>query len=317
MNNATINNGQMSDPTKVSRGCSLIIASLLILLLTGCGVEPTEPTAEPTVEPAAPVTSPLAAFFPGDDVVRGWTPGGVEVFDSETIFQLVNGMADGFFAYGFEQVAVRDYENAEGAVLSVEIWQLATPADAYGLFTTSISGEPGDVGNAADVDPGRRLVFWQDRYYVHVRARQTLPDATLRGFAGVIAMALPVGGERPALVDRLPQEGLVERGFVFFHEDISIQNDLWLGGENLLGLSQETDGVLARYEVGGEKVLLMLVRYPNADKASAALKALEAGQVDELVVADVRGGLLGAVFGLVDEVLNEAAAGDLLAEALQ
>jgi hypothetical protein len=159
----------------------------------------------------------------------------------------VDGQAEAFFAYGFEQVAVRRYENAEGAVLRVEVWQLATPADAYGLFTASITGTPAAIGNDGDADPGRRLAFWQDRYTVHVRARQELDDADLWGFGEAVSAALPEGGERPALVDRLPPDGLVERSAIFFHEEISIQSDLWLGGENLLGLGLETDGVLARW----------------------------------------------------------------------
>jgi len=212
---------------------------------------------------------------------------------------------------------VQDYENAEGAVLRVEIWQLATPADAYGLFTTSISGTPvvldNGLANDGDTDPGRRLAFWQDRYYVHVRARRELDDAGLRGFAGAVSIALPSGGERPVLVDHLPSDGVVERSAIFFHEEISIQNELWLGGENVLALGPETDGVLARYDVGGEMARLLLVQYPNAEAASAGLAVLETGQVSSLVAADTRGDLLGAVFGEVDEIV----AGTLLAELLQ
>ncbi len=88
---------------------------------------------------------------------------------------------------------------------------------------------------------------------MHVRARQELPDTDLWGLAEAISTALPAGPseKRPALMGRLPPDGLVERSAIFFHEEISIQNDLWLGGENLLGLGPETDGVLAQYDVGG------------------------------------------------------------------
>jgi hypothetical protein len=225
----------------------------------------------------------------------------------------VNGQAESFFVYGFEQVAVQNYENAEGVVLRITVWRLAAPADAYGLFTSSVSGAPVTIGNDGDGDPGRRLAFWQNRYYVTVNARKTLPDAELQDFAKAVSAKLPSGGERPALVDRLPPDGLVVRRTIFFHEEISIQSDLWLGGENLLGLSAETDGVLARYDVGGARAYLLLVQYPNADAASAGLKALQAGQVDELVTADARDTLLGAVFGLLDE----AAAGSLLDKTLR
>jgi hypothetical protein len=236
----------------------------------------------------------------------------VEIFDRENIYDLVDGQAEAFFAYGFEQVVVRGYDNAEGAVLSIEVWQLAAAVDAYGLFTASIAGTPVAIGNDGDTDPGRRLAFWQDRYYVRIRARQELPDADLRGFAETVSAALPFGGERPALMGRLPPDGLVERSAVFFHEEISIQNELWLGGENVLGLGPETDGILAQYDVDGASARLLLVQYPDAEAASAGLDALDTALVSSLVDADARDNLLGVVFGEVDE----AAAGALLAGVL-
>jgi hypothetical protein len=273
---------------------------LALLLLMGCGGK----------------TTSLAEVFPDADDLPGWSPtGAVQVFDRENLYDLVDGQADAFFAYGFEQVAVGSYENTQGALLRVEVWQLATPADAYGLFTVNISGTPVAVGNDGDADPGRRLAFWQNRAYVQVRALQELPDAELRAFAGAISAALPAGSseERPALVGRLPTDGLVERSVIFFRQEISIQDRLWLGGENLLGLGPETDGVLAGYDVGGVPAQLLLVQYPAAEAASAGLAALEGNRPGGLVAADARGDLLGAVFGEMDE----AAAGRLLAEALQ
>ena len=267
---------------------------ILALVLVGCGGKP----------------AALSGAFPGADAVPGWTPAGdAETFDSENLYDLVNGQAESFFAYGFEQVAVRHYENAEGTRLDVEVWQLATPADAYGLFTAQRAGTPATIGNDGDADPGRRLAFWQDRYVAHVRASQDVDDADLQSLAEAVSAALPSGGERPALMDHLTPDGLVAHSAIFFHEEISIQSDLWLGGENLLGLSPETDGVLARYDVGGAMARLLLMQYPDAEAALAGLAALESSQVSGLVAADARDTLLGAVFGEVDE-----AAGDTLLE---
>ncbi len=255
----------------------------------------------------------LVGALPDADVLPGWqTAGSAEVFDYENLYDLVNGQADAFFAYGFERVVVQNYENAEGAVVGLEIWQLATPADAYGLFTASIAGAPVAIGNAGDADLGRRLAFWQDRYYVRVLARQELPQTDLRRFGESISAALPAGGEPPPLTDRLPPQGLVERSALFFHQEISIQNTLWLGGENLLRLSPETDGVLAQYDVDGARAHLLLVQYPDEEGASAGLTALEGSPIDGPVAADARDNLLGAVFGSVDR----ATASTLLTEAL-
>jgi len=255
----------------------------------------------------------LTSFLPADPPPNGWElVSEATTFNSESLYSLVNGQAESYFAYGFKQVAVQGYENAERARLSVEIWELDTPADAYGLFTTGIAGDPTAVGNEGDTDPGRRLSFWQDRYYVQVRARQELPDSDIRSFAESIAARLPAGGERPALVDRLPAEGQIERSTRYFHEEISLQDELWLGGENLLNLSSQTNGCLARYQNGDKIGQLLLIEYPDEGSTADALAALLAGSIDSLVTASSQGNLLGAVFGEIDSGVAQK----LLASAL-
>jgi hypothetical protein len=114
-------------------------------------------------------------------------------------------------------------------------------------------------------------------------------------------------------VDRLPRSGLVERGYIFFHEEMSVQMEVWLGGENLLGLSQETNGVIGRYKLGDIPARLMLIEYPTASQAAKGLKALQGGSISDLVTSDARDKLLGAVFGKVDVAQAQA----LLQEALK
>jgi hypothetical protein len=54
--------------------------------------------------------------------LSGWTPvDEIQVFDAETLYDLVDGQADAFFAYGFEQVAVQSYEGEDG-ILRLEVW---------------------------------------------------------------------------------------------------------------------------------------------------------------------------------------------------
>ena len=252
------------------------------------------------------------ALVPLDSLPESWVATGhAIVFDSGNLYDLVNGQAESFFAYGFKQVTVQDYANTEEAWLSVEVWELATPADAYGLFTASIAGEAIDIGNAGDTDPGRRLSFWQDRYYIQVRARQELPEGDIRGFAEATAAVLPVGGEPPVLVDLLPTGSLVERSTRYFHTEISFQDDLWLGGNNLLSLSPKTEGCLAKYEFDDRVGLLLLIEYPDEDSADEGLAALQDSSVEPLLIAATKGRLLGAVFGDIapdaaDELLGAA-----------
>jgi hypothetical protein len=264
----------------------------VIFLLFGC----TTPKST-----ATRATLDLASAIPGANAIPGWDISqNLETYTHDNLFSLVDGQAESFFAYDFEKVAVQRYQDGAGTLLNVEIWQLATPADAYGLFSTARAGAPAAIGNEGDSDPGRRLAFWQNRYFVSLNALQPVPDVTLQSFAQAIAGRLPTGGKRPALVGRLPRSGLAGQPIIFFHEEISIQMEVWLGGENILGLSQATDGVLNLYQIGDIPIRLMLVEYPNSDQAAKGLKALQNGSVAELAACDARGSLLGAVFGKVD-----------------
>jgi hypothetical protein len=276
--------------------------ALCLLLLAGCA----DPAGERSPSPAA--GQGLNVALP-----EGWQaseeprPYGVE-----DLYALVDGQADSYYAYGFERVTVLGYLDPQGNPVRVEVWQLGSPAGAFGLYTTFRSGSLRAVGNEGDGSPGRRIDFWSDRFFVRLVAGQPLPDEELLALAQALAASLPAGGTEPALLNRLPPDGLQERATLFFHQEISIQDRLWLGGQNHLGLGPDTEGLLATYDLAGQRAHLLLVRYPHAEAARAGLQGLEAAPVEGLVAARAHGDLLAGVFGAV----SAQAAERLLARAL-
>jgi hypothetical protein len=287
----------------------LLAALLAVAALTGCGSG----------------TDPLTKHLPAANVVPGWRlEGEIDTFDSETLFELVNGQAESYFAYGFEAAAVARYVSDEGEQrLRVELFRLASPADAYGLFSVTRSGEPTAVGSDGDMDPGRRLAFWQDDTYGRIMATQPVDDAVLLSFAQAITGGLPEGGEPPAIVRELPTEGLQPLSVRFFRQELSIQNWLCLslcftdglGGENLLLLpgDDQAAGVLADYDRGSGPFQVLLVEYPEAGVAQAAAQALSSAGVQSLVAVKANDMRLAAVFGdLVDREMAEDMVRELL-----
>lgn len=281
----------------------------LILLMTGCSA----PAATPVADRAQPSAPPLTSLLPEADTDAGWAPASeAQIFGVDDLYDLVNGQSEAYFAYGFEGVVAQDYQDGDGRPLYAQVWQLATPADAFGIFSTIRSGTEVAVGAEGDSDPGRRLDFWQDRYMVRLFAPQALPDASLMALAQSIARGLPTGGEPPALLDRLPTNGLSQSDTIFFREEISIQDHLWLGGQNLLNLGTGTEGILARYNLGGRVAMLLFIQYNDAESAAAARGALSASEASDLVLVGGRDNFLAAVFGQVDQAL----ASELLADTL-
>jgi hypothetical protein len=184
--------------------------------------------------------------------------------------------------------------------LHVEIWQFADPADAYGVYTISRSVVTAGIGIDGSTTPERRIAFWQDRYYVHVSVTEKQPQGDLESFAKAVSKSLPTGGDRPALLQRLPADGLTPNDAIYFHLEITIQNEIYLGGTNKLGLGPKTNGLLAHYTLAGQNASLLLIEYPDAQAAAAGLQGLQSAQVDKLVASQTSKNLLGAVVGTVD-----------------
>jgi hypothetical protein len=259
----------------------------LLLALAGCR------------GPAVSADISLPAVLPGDGIALGWqTSNAPKIYTQDQLYQLVDGQADAFFAYGFQQVIVQRYNTTDGSALNLEVWQLAQAADACGLYLSNQSGKAATIaGVESRLDSGRRVSFWQDRYYAAITASQTVPDETLTSFARYVAGKLPTGGSRPSILSALPASGMTADSALFFHLEISIQNDVWLGGKNILGLSDQTSGALARYTLNEKKAVLVLIDYPAADAAQKGLEALQAAKPKKLLASSATGSRLSAVFG--------------------
>jgi hypothetical protein len=249
----------------------------------------------------------------GPENVPGWRrEGEIRQYDPETLYDLVNGAADLYFSYGFQQASVTLFVDADGKQVQVERYDLRTDADAYGLFTYLSYGEPIDLGVDGERDPGYRLAFWQDRTFVQILARDAVDDDALRELGVAVVETLPPGGQHPALVDALPEEGLQPGSVRFFREKLALDNLLWLGPDDVLGLGPETEGVVARYERDGQIANLLLVTFPDAERAENAQTSLQEAEVEELVTTLARDTMVGAVLGTVSLEVAEA----LLMEAL-
>jgi hypothetical protein len=240
--------------------------------------------------------------LPFAGAVAGWTQSEESrTYEPDTLYDFMNGAADLYFTYGFESLAVGKYENSDGAQLRVEIYRTATDADAFGLFTYNSFGEAIDLGEDGRWTRGTALAFWQRRTFVQVIARDGADDAALQSFGKAVAAALPAGGDRPVVVGALPTEELQPGSVRFFREQMALDNFLWLGPENVLGLGPDVEGTLAEYALDGQRASLLLVAFPDAKRAEDAQAGLQGTETEDLIVTAVQGSALGAVFGQADK----------------
>lgn len=277
---------------------------LLLVVMAGC--------ASARSTPAVNLAPPEQAL-PATDAIPGWAQ--VEAprtYDRDTLYDFMDGAADLYFTYAFERLAVADYQGPDGGSVRVEIYRTTTPADAYGLFTYNAYGEPLDLGAEGRQSEGG-LSFWQDHNCVLVTARNAVDGTTLHAFGEAVSAALPAGGAAPQIAASLPPESLVPGSVRYFHEQMALDNFLWLGPENVLGLGPDVEGVVATYELDTGHATLLLVTFRDTARVQEARQRLEGAGVEDLVVAHDVGRTLGAVFGQVDaspaaELLDRALA---------
>jgi len=176
-----------------------------ILLLALANACQTQETAIP-----ASASSDLAAILPKAGDVAGWSPKGEpRRFKGEDLFLFINGGAEIYHEYGFREVITQDYEGPEGRTVALEVFEMADPAAAFGMFTFKSSGKgrPAGVGQDSELED-YYLNYWQGPYLVTA----TGSDESQASLAGVLAVGRAAGGRvkitgpRPAAAYLLPPE---------------------------------------------------------------------------------------------------------------
>ncbi len=247
-----------------------LIVPLVGMLMT-CGAEP------PPVDELELVTATLPLE------VAGWRAvDGGEVYDTETIFQYIDGHAEVYLAYGMERCLARRYSGPDGEPgIVLDLFELASAEDAFGVFTHDRDGDEIDIGQGALLRTGW-LSFWKGRWFGSVYAEGESEAAydTVIAIARAAADAITDEGEAPALVSELPVDGLDERSVRFFHTQEILNSVVYLGFDNVLRFGPETDAVLGKYERQVGSGWLLLVDYPDVETASWAEGAgTEAGLI--------------------------------------
>lgn len=217
----------------------------------------------------------MAGLFPDLD---GWTKdGSPEFFSPENLFEYINGAADLYLTYEFEELAALSYDGGGKRSLSIDIYRHADLRNAFGIYSQERpqEGKFLPIGTEGYYDSGL-LNFFHGRYYVKLIGFELgkEDEKVLTEVASGIAKRL--GGDRafPAALDCFPAEGKVERSERFIAQDV-------LGHGFLHG------AYAADYEVDGAGVRVFLIEGTDEADAGAMLeKYLELARSGGVVMTD-------------------------------
>jgi hypothetical protein len=194
-------------------------------------------------------------------------------YDRKTIFDYMDGGAEVYLAFDFREAFVRTYKAPSGDDIVLDIFDMGSPEEAYGVFSCDRQDPEAGIGQESTFGPGL-LRFWQGRYFVSISSAgdEQKTDKAILDLGKAVLPHLGPPGELPRLLQLLPQAGLIKSKTSYFHSSISLSNRFFVASENFLSLDRgKTDCVFAEYSVGSEETIkLLLIRCPDEEQAQAA-----------------------------------------------
>ena len=225
-------------------------------------------------------------LLPSD--AAGWKWDGKEMkYNSKTLFSYIDGAAELYLAYGFQNLTVRRFEKSNQPPILLELYEMASSEDAYGVFSFEHQDEAVGIGQGSEFGGGL-LRFWKGKYFVSIYAEGegAETESGILKVGRAAANSIPATGPEPKLVGFIPGQdlGLVDKSVRYLKSHVLLNQRFFIAHQNILNLSRKTEAVLAQYLQGKQKTQLLLIRYPDSKEATDAYRSFM-----KVYLPDVRG----------------------------
>ncbi len=273
-----------------------VALAAMMVAAAGCKTTPPEEGEKGGAEPKPAATGPHAALLkllPNDADVGDWkTDGEAKVFgpaaDAATgvgaIESDLGQAAAAYRAYGYVRSVVRHYIRGSGGDrVTVRVFEMKTPSEAFGVFSVSSSGGTFPLVGLAARMSKKALGFVKGPYFASIEYAG-ISDATpvLMDFGRWAADQITSSSYRPSVLETFPLGSAQgERYYLHRFETLAVLPFLPKGEPEtmarMLDLSDETDVAIMGYptETMGVLNYLFVIRYASAVDASAAYTAYE------------------------------------------
>ncbi len=203
--------------------------------------------------------------------INGWEKAEKDrIFDRETIFDYMDGAGEVYLMFSFKKMLVRRFVKPEQPDITVEIFDMGSSKDAFGIFSNNREDEKAGFGQGYEYRGGV-LYFWKGHYLVSIFPEDETEESknTVTDIAKKIDNSITEKGEKPEILKFLPEENLIKNRTRYFHKFETLNYHYYLSEKNILNLDENTEAVFAQYK---DKSYLFYARYPDEVKANNALE---------------------------------------------
>jgi hypothetical protein len=182
--------------------------------------------------------------------ITGWKQSGeVQTYTPKTLYEYINGAADLYLMYDFQELKVAEYQNDKKASITVEVYRHQTPTHAFGIYSQEHlpSANFIEIGTQGYIE-NNVFNFLTGPYYVKISSYNTGAEdqGVLFAFAKTVSENLGEKGTPPSILTTFPAEGKIKNSEKFI-------------AQNFLGYSFFYSAFTADYELSDKKFKLFII----------------------------------------------------------
>jgi len=212
--------------------------------------------------------------------IKGWKQSGeIQTFIPKTLFEYINGAADLYLMYDFQELKVAEYLNEKKASVIIDIYRHKTPTHSFGIYSQERHPKANfiNVGAQGYIEE-EILNFMAGPYYVKITGYKIESGGreVLISFAKKVLENLGEKGTLPTLLNSFPRDGKVKNSEKFINK-------------NFLGYAFLHSAFTADYELSGRKFKLFVIEGAGKDECKEMIqKYLQQTKSPEKNVAEGR-----------------------------
>ena len=174
------------------------------------------------------------------ETIDGWKKSEPpDLYTPENLSTYIDGGAELYISFNFKNALSVKYKDSADNEIAVDIFDMATSYDAFGVFAHSRETIETEVGQGSEYASGL-LTFWKDRYYVSILA---YPETAAKKdivfkLGRAIAGAIKNEGPLPPILALLPTENLLPETVHYFHHYIWLNSFYFVSNENVLDIEE-------------------------------------------------------------------------------
>ncbi len=207
--------------------------------------------------------------------IQGWRAAEpVKTYGPGAVYDYMDGGAEVYLSYGMKALHVRVYRGPDGSSITLNLFQMASPAAACGVLSFERVDGPAGIGQDSEYGAGI-LRFWQGSWFVFIQAERESPACreAILALGRRLAAGLGPPGVVPALPAALPAAGLRPLSVRLVLTPQLLASMETVAADNALGLPDRCEAVTARYGQVGQHERVIVARYADAASARKGLSS--------------------------------------------